>query len=96
MKVEMVHSGIYGSFPSLCHPDHWVTLGVFWKDHSMTSCVLLCSQCSHCAQSTQLLSRWLYLILLHLNSFGGCLVVHSGHWGGARCRSKVGTKYLIP
>lgn len=51
MRVGMVSFGISGGFPSLCsNPDGWVTLGVFWKDHTMTSCVLLRSL-SLCVQS---------------------------------------------
>lgn len=41
---------------------------MFWKDHIVTSCVSLC------VQSTELRSRRLYLILVHLNSLGDCLV----------------------
>lgn len=56
----------------------------------MTSCVPL----SHCVQSAKLLSRWLYLILVHLNSFSGCLLALCTV--AARCRSKDVIELLIP
>lgn len=86
-----VPSGVLGGFPSLCNPGSWVALGAFWKDSTgtVTSCVPL----SHCVQSAKLLSRWLYLILFHGNSFSGCLgcPVHSGFG----CRSKVGPSFIF-
>lgn len=39
----MVSSGISGFPLPLSNPDGWVILGVFWEDHTMTSCVLLSS-----------------------------------------------------
>lgn len=78
-----------GGFPSLCNPDSWVASGVFWKDRTVTSCVPL----SNGVQSAKLLSRWLYLILvhLHLQWLPGCPVR-----SGFGCRSKVGTELCIP
>lgn len=87
-------------YPLLClgvsppsRPDSWVALGVLRKEHTVTSCVLLCPL-SHCVQSTKFLSRWLYLILVHLNSFSGCLATLCTVASG--CRSKVGSEHCIP